>query len=107
MNLNITAYAVPAPDKAVEEIHRWSQHHGLLDWFEKLALEFGDGLAREELDEPGWSMKLTSKDLDRLEAAVTNGELTGHWTPHDRAFIQKARGVLAARKSILIEASWW
>ena len=44
MNLNITAYAVPAPDKAVEEIHRWSQHHGLLDWFEKLALSLETGL---------------------------------------------------------------
>jgi hypothetical protein len=106
MGLEITAYAVPAPDKAVEEIHRWSQHHGLLDWFEKLALESGDGIGREGLDEPGWSMKLTSMDLDRLEAAVTSGELNGRWTPHDRAFIEKARGVLAASKTILIEASW-
>src|SRR5579862_5048140 len=115
MGLDMRAYAFREGEhftrsRIDEPFHYWRKHHALLDWCLALA---------EARGEPSWeefsggATLLEAKDLDQLEAAVSNGELPDHfeqdpkeasfWQPYDLAFIAKARELILAGYQVQIE----
>jgi hypothetical protein len=78
-----------------------------LKWLEALDVEKGG----QPWDEPAQGIDLTGGDLDRLEAAIINGELPDEYgrdfrREDDLAFVAKARAAILAGKQISILASW-
>jgi hypothetical protein len=108
MGLDIYAYAEqPETELASNAIHYWRKHHRLLKWLEALDVEKGG----QPWDEPAQGIDLTGGDLDRLEAAIINGELPDEYgrdfrREDDLAFVAKARAAILAGKQISILASW-
>jgi hypothetical protein len=116
MGLDMTAYAFRNGERFTatrteEQFHYWRKHHALLEWCSTLAVTRGEAA----WDEPIRSIQLAEKDLDRLEAAVRNGELPDFfeddeegeaWQPYDLTFIAKARALISAGFQVEIDASW-
>jgi hypothetical protein len=119
MGLDSTVYSIrEAPRSAVDfmqpakNLHYWRKHWSLHRWMERLYREKG-GVS---LDFNLVCLQLTAEDLDRLEAAVTAGELPSFWRADPNAdelqaeidleFIGKARGALDAGLKLFYSASY-
>jgi hypothetical protein len=94
------------------ELHYWRKHPALHGWMQQLYDAKGGG--QEFNCVP---LKLDSKDLDNLEAAIKGNELpetvgfffgttTGDETEDDLDFVTKARQAIADGYTVLYD-SWW
>lgn len=126
MGLDMYAFTIPARDacrdvdldigvmKTCEELHCWRNHHNLHGWMGRLYDEKGG----ESADFNCNSVRLTTQDLDALEATIRapGGLWPDDWydlpagyvpdTAADLAFIAKARAAIAAGKAVYYD-SWW
>ena len=95
------------------ELFYWRKHPNLHGWMESLYRAKG-GAADSFNCVP---VQLTAEDLDRLEAAITAGDLPdtcgfffgasdGSEIEEDLDFIAKARAAIAAGQTVFYD-SWW
>lgn len=99
------------PDQA-EALHYWRKHPNLHGWMEDLYHARGGEALFNCV-----TLKLTTADLDRLEADIRGGtlpptqgfffgETDGTEVEDDLAFIAKARAAIAEGKTVFYD-SWW